>query len=81
MVHELKCRPEFWPDYKSGRKNNSYRDNDRRFAVGDIVILKLWQDGRFILGETVVRRITHILHDYDFHEVTDGFCILSLEEV
>ena len=81
MIQELKCNERYWPDYKSGLKNNSMRKNDRNFAVGDICILRLWQDDRFILGETVVRKITHVLHSYDFAPLKDGYCIISLTEV
>lgn len=81
MVHELKCTPEHWPYYKTGVKNNSMRWNDRNFAVGDIVILKLWEDERFVTGEVVVKRITHVLHDFDFKPMPKGYCIISLEDV
>lgn len=81
MTHELKCLPENWPYYKTGVKNNSLRKNDRHFSVGDIVILKLWQDDRFILGEVVVRKVTHVLHDFDFTPMPKGYCLLSLKEV
>jgi len=62
------------------------RKNDRNYAVGDILILKLWEpradnEGHFVLNETVVKRVTHILHDYDFSNLPDGWCILSLEDV
>jgi hypothetical protein len=85
-IHELKCSPRHWPDYKSGLKNNSIRLNDRHYAVGDIVLLRLWADvnggdGHFVLNEMVVRKITHILHDYDFAKMPNGWVILSLKEV
>lgn len=81
MIHELKCDSKQWPDYKSSLKNNSLRINDRNYAVGDVVVLRLWQDDRFILGETVVKKITHILHDYDFSKMPKNWCILSLKNV
>ena len=82
-IHELKASERHWPDYKSGLKNNSFRKNDRCFAVGDTVIIKLWDDKNkhFVLGEIVVRKITHILKDYDFVKVPNGWDILSLKEV
>ncbi len=81
MVHHLKCSPRHWSDYKSGLKNNSMRKNDRRYAVGDTVILQLWERERFMLNEMVVRKVTHVLHDYDFDKMPEGYCILSLKEV
>lgn len=81
MTHELKCAPIFWPYYKNGFKNNSMRKNDRRFAVGDIVILRLWENDHYVTGEVVVRKITHIVHDFEFKELKPGYCLLSLSEV
>lgn len=81
MTHELKCKARHWADYKSGLKNNSMRKNDRNFAVGDICVLRLWQDDIFILNEIVVRKVSHVLRDYDFAPLPDGYCILSLVEV
>lgn len=80
MTHELKCLPDQWPYYKSGLKNNSLRNNDRNFAVGDICILKLWKDDRFITGEIAVRKVTHILHDFEFSKMPKGYCLLSLKD-
>lgn len=80
MIHELKCVPKFWPYYKNGDKNNSLRKNDRRFAVGDICILRLWEDERFIVNEITIKRISHIVHDYEFKEIPNGYCLLSFKE-
>lgn len=81
MTHELKCLSNQWYYYKTGVKNSSLRLNDRNFSVGDTVILRLWDDNRFILGEVVVRKITHIVHDFDFKQMPKGYCLLSLKEV
>lgn len=81
MTHELKCNSDFWPYYKTGAKNSSMRKNDRNYAVGDVLILRLWKDDRFIINEIVVRKITHIVNDFDFKEMPDGYCILSLAMV
>ena len=81
MVHELKVQPRYWPDYKSGNKTFSMRKADRHFSVGDIVIFRLWENETIIAMEYVVRKISHIMHDYDFKYVPNGFCILSLKEI
>lgn len=80
-THELKCGPSFWRDYKSGIKNNSMRNNDRHFSVGDICVLRLWEGDRFITGEIAVRKVTHIVHDFDFKVMPKGYCLLSFKEV
>jgi len=87
MVHELKVNQQYWPDYKSGLKNNSLRKNDRNFAVGDVCVFRLWLDAKepenshFVLNEMIVKKITHILHDYDSRNLKAGYCILSLKNV
>lgn len=81
MIQELKCGPRFWPYYKNGSKTGSMRKNDRPYAIGDICILKLWEDERFITNEVVVKKISHIVHDYDFKELPTGYCFLSFKEV
>jgi len=73
--------PRQWPYYKNGDKNNSLRRNDRPFAVGDTLILRLWEDERFVAGEVCVKKVTHILHDYDFEHMPKGYCILSMRDV
>lgn len=80
MIHELKCAPDQWPYYRSGLKNSSLRNNDRNFAVGDILILKLYKDERFVPNELVCRKITHIVYDYEFSKMPKGYCLLSLKE-
>lgn len=81
MTHELKCLPEQWPYYKTGAKNSSLRKNDRHFAVGDLCILRLWENEHFVINEVVVRKVTHIVHDYEFSKIPKGYCLLSFREV
>lgn len=81
MTHELKCLANQWPYYKTGLKNSSLRFNDRNYVVGDIVILKLWGNEHFVFGEVIVRKITHIVYDYEFNPMPKGYCLLSLIEV
>ncbi len=81
MTHHLKCLSQQWPYYKSGLKTGSLRKNDRQFAVGDICILQLWDNDHFVLNEMAVKKISHIVHDYEFKELPDGYCLLSFKEV
>jgi hypothetical protein len=42
-VHELKCWPEYYDAIADGRKRFELRMDDRRFAVGDILVLEKWK--------------------------------------
>lgn len=41
--HELKCWPQFFRALQTGDKNFEVRRNDRKFAVGDVLILREWE--------------------------------------
>lgn len=47
MVHELKILPEFFEAVTSRRKQFEIRKNDRPFQVGDLVILREWDHGKY----------------------------------
>jgi len=83
MVHELKCSHEFWPEIRSGRKMFEFRKNDRNFAVGDVLVLKLWDKrGHFEAGEDpVARKVTYVMRDWEFAPLKNGYCVLSLDKV
>ncbi len=59
-IHEVKIRPEFFRDILSGGKYAAIRLNDRGYAVGDIVVKRVFKDGAYT-GESVRVLITHIL--------------------
>lgn len=39
MIHELKIKPKFFQDIINVIKNFEIRKNDRKFRVGDILVL------------------------------------------
>lgn len=43
--HELKIRGEFYARIATGQKTFEIRKNDRDFQVGDVLILREWQEG------------------------------------
>lgn len=73
-VHTLKSAPEPFRDVWSGEKHAEYRNNDRGFAVGDLLILKEYVDGNFT-GHLIVSRVTHVQDGYG---IPDGFVVLSI---
>lgn len=78
--HELKILPEYFSEVKAGRKNFEIRRNDRDYRVGDILILKEYRKGKYT-GEEVRRKVTYIYHGDGTYGLSEGFAVLSIEEV
>lgn len=72
-LHELKIEERFLNEVLRGEKRAEFRKNDRGFQAGDYLLLKADDD------YTGLVRVTHILHDFDFKELPEGYCILSIE--
>lgn len=78
-VHTLKCRVLFYADLVSGVKTFEIRLNDRDFKVGDILLLKEWDDtvdmepGRFT-GREIQRLVTYMT---DF-EQKPGYVVMGI---
>lgn len=85
-THELKCWPEFYDAIADGSKPFDLRKNDRKFKVGDLLILRRFNDrtARYT-GEQVKRRITYVMDGVGGGCITPlmglarGYCILGLE--
>ncbi len=80
--HELKIWPEFFEAHLSGAKNFEIRCDDRepRFAEGDVLWLREWQEGStgFVgyTGRELRRTVTYVTRHSGF--VRDGFCVMGL---
>ena len=70
VTHELKSWPEMFEPLLNGKKTFELRYNDRRFEVGDILVLKEWipdlapghwGEGKYT-GRSCTRLVTFILH-------------------
>lgn len=61
-VHELEILPNYFEDVKSGIKQFEISFNDKKFKVGDCVILKEYDDYReFFTGRKIRVKITYLL--------------------
>lgn len=80
-IHELKCWRGPFAELLAGRKTFEYRKDDRRFEVGDSLVLRQWDEVvQAYTSErvnTLHARVTHILRAPNFG-VPDGFVVLSL---
>ena len=62
VTHELKADTYCYQETKSGLKSFEVRKNDRQFRVGDILLLREWDDKkRTYTGDTCRLKITYIL--------------------
>lgn len=77
--HELKCRPEFFYRLSIGQKTFEIRKNDRDYQVGDILILREWnEDDGYIDYSTPLRR--EVVYISDFAQ-QPGYVVMGLIEV
>ena len=84
--HELKCWPEPFAALSDGRKRFEVRQDDRGFAVGDVLVLHEWDptERDFIRDSDRKRlaplcmRVTYILYGGRFG-LPENMCVMSLE--
>lgn len=84
-IHDLKCWPEFFELIFTGKKNFELRQNDRRFAAGDILLLREYDDrsGNYT-GRECRRIITYVMDGVGPGAITPmqglarGYVILAL---
>lgn len=76
MIHELKCKSEFFGCVKSGKKTFEVRKDDRGFCVGDYLALnEIDQEGKYT-GDSLLVSISYILRDPEYCK--EGFAILGI---
>lgn len=64
IEHDLKTWPVFFQDVATGRKPFEVRQNDRRFAVGDMLLLREWDPHRSsYTGRYTKRVVSYIFRD------------------
>ncbi|MFJ5670664.1 DUF3850 domain-containing protein [Bacillus safensis] len=75
-VHDLKVIPSFFCAIKSGMKGFEIRRNDRKFQVGDVIMLREYNDGHYT-GRIVLGKITFVT---DF-EQKEGYVVFNFKRV
>ena len=75
--HELKIYPHYFQEIVNGNKTFEIRKNDRGFQVGDIVILKEWDNIEYS-GREIHAKILYILDDR-FVGIAAGYVAFSIK--
>lgn len=79
MIHELKCKSEFFRDLRTEKKNFEVRKDDRGFCVGDYLALnEINQEGQYT-GDSLLVSISYILRNPEYCK--EGFVILGIVKV
>lgn len=79
MTHELKILPKYFEDVMTGKKNFEIRKNDRDFKVGDYLLLKEWERGKYT-GRQIKKRVQYIYFGNGAFGLSEEYCVLALEE-
>lgn len=79
--HELKCHPHFFEALSRGDKNFEIRRNDRRYATGDVLIIRKFDPSYGLIpGEEPLRfKVTYLMSDEDFPGILPGFVIMGIK--
>lgn len=80
MTHELKILPKWFEDVKSGKKTFEIRRADRDFKVGDTLVLKEYEKGRYT-GREIERTIQYIYKGDGSYGLSEEFWILDLKTI
>lgn len=79
MIHELKCKSEFFRDLRTEKKNFEVRKDDRGFCVGDYLALnEINQEGQYT-GDSLLVQISYILRNPEYCK--EGFVILGIVKI
>ena len=83
VTHDLEISPRFFGDIVSGEKRCEIRRNDRDYRVGDLLLLREYDQkggGRYT-GQSVLVRVTHIVHESsisEFNLLAPGCVVMSI---
>ncbi len=78
-THELKVNPQFWDGLESGNKPFEIRRNDRKFSVGDVLVLRRYDPAFGYSGEQCRRVVTYVLASEDLPvALMPGYVALGL---
>lgn len=59
-VHQLKIYTQYFDDVVEGKKTFEIRENDRKFQVGDVIVLNEIDKNRKYTGNSIVKEIIYL---------------------
>ncbi len=77
MEHELKIYPTYFEDVISGKKKFEIRKNDRKYRVGDILILKEWDNIKYS-GREARAEVIYLIDD-KFVGIQPGYVVMGIK--
>ena len=80
-THELKIAPRWYEDVSRWQKNFEIRScKDRDFKVGDTLILKEWDKGKFTDRPNLIRKVEYVYKGDGTYGLSEDWCILGLKK-
>ena len=76
IKHDLKISPKYYDDIKHNHKKFELRKNDRDYQVGDLFILREYENGEYT-GRYFFQSIGYVLKDCPEFGLKDGYCIFG----
>ena len=76
MTHYIKILSEYFNAVATGRKSFEVRCNDRKYAVGDRLIMQEVDEHGRLSGQSIVCKITYIFSDTEY--MKEGYVVLSV---
>ncbi len=76
-THELKILPQYYREVVLGNKTYELRKDDRGYNLGDLIVLKEYNNGVYTGNEFNVT-IKHLLRGCPDYGLKDGYVIISL---
>ena len=65
---------------RRGRKTFELRKDEDDVQVGDVLILREWENGEYT-GRKVERMVSYVLRNCPQYGLADGYCIISLQPI
>lgn len=79
MEHELKIYPKYFEDVLSGKKKFEVRKNGRQYCVGDVLILKEWDNIKYT-GKKAKAEVIYLMDD-KLIGIQPGYVVMGIELV
>lgn len=77
MTHYLKILPRWFKDVAWQKKTFEIRKNDRDYNVGDTLILKEWDNGKYT-GREIRRTVSYIYYGDGNYGLSDGYVVMAI---